>query len=110
MNVAGESHYQEALRELVEDAEGEVRHPVDAALVPEPENPHDPNAIRVEIEGRLVGYLPRAQAVAYGTVVAAIAGRGRTAVCEAMIAGRAGVLGVFVRLPEAPGSAQAPPG
>lgn len=28
-------------------------------LVPEPENPFDPNAIRVEINGRKVGYVPR---------------------------------------------------
>ena len=27
-------------------------------LVPDPENPHDPNAIRVELEGVLIGYVP----------------------------------------------------
>lgn len=30
------------------------------ALVREPDNPHDPNAIRVEWHGRLLGYVPRA--------------------------------------------------
>lgn len=68
--------------------------------MPEPSNPHDANAVRVEIDGRLVGYLPRAAAVAYGPVVRAPAERGRTAVCGAMVAGRGGVLGVFLRLPE----------
>lgn len=29
----------------------------DVALVPEPENPHDPNAIRVEVRGILIGYI-----------------------------------------------------
>jgi len=37
-------------------------------LVPEPENPHDPNAVRVEWRGRKLGYVPRRQnaAVAWG--------------------------------------------
>jgi len=30
-------------------------------LVREPENPHDANAVRVEWQGRLLGYLPRAE-------------------------------------------------
>ncbi len=100
--MAGESHYQEALREIAGTAEGEVRLEVTAALVPEPANPHDPNAVRVEIDGRLVGYLPRAAAVAYGQLVREPAERGRTAVCEAMVAGRGGEtsnLGVFLKLP-----------
>jgi hypothetical protein len=70
--------------------------------VPEPGNPHDPNAVMVQIRGRLVGYLPRDAAVAYGPMLAAVSERGRTAACEAMIAGRGGgdaVLGVFLRLP-----------
>jgi HIRAN domain-containing protein/FPG/IleRS zinc finger protein len=34
-------------------------------LVPEPTNPHDPNAIAVHIDGDLVGYLPRGVAQEY---------------------------------------------
>ncbi len=30
-------------------------------LAREPDNPHDPNAVRVEWHGRLLGYLPRAE-------------------------------------------------
>jgi len=97
--VAGESHYQDALHAIAGDGDGEVRFEATAALVPEPSNPHDPNAVRVEIDGRLVGYLPRAAAVAYGPVVRAPMERGRTAVCDAMVAGREGMLGVFLRLP-----------
>jgi hypothetical protein len=33
----------------------------DLALIREPENPHDPNAIRVEWRGQKLGYLPRAE-------------------------------------------------
>lgn len=32
---------------------------MDAELVPEPENPHDPNAIRVDVNGVTVGYIAR---------------------------------------------------
>ena len=31
------------------------------ALVREPANPHDPNAVRVEWQGRMLGYVPRAE-------------------------------------------------
>ena len=31
------------------------------ALVREPDNPHDANAVRVEWRGRMLGYLPRAE-------------------------------------------------
>ena len=89
-----------AARDRRLDGDGEVRFETTAALVPEPSNPHDPNAVMVQIDGRLVGYLSRAAAVAYGPLVREPAERGRTAVCDAMVAGREGMLGVFVRLPE----------
>ena len=31
----------------------------DVVIVPEPENPHDANALRVEVGGFHVGYIPR---------------------------------------------------
>ena len=52
-----------------------------------------------------MGYLSRADAVAYAPLVAGIAARGRAAaVCEAMVAGRGEAsgtsnLGVFLRMP-----------
>lgn len=113
VNVAGESYYQDALRALTAAAGGEeVRQDTEAVLVPEPANPHDPNAVRVEIEGHLVGYLPRADAVAYGPAVRTIEERGRAAACEAMIAGRGGessALGVFLRLPKPDSEGGTPP-
>src|SRR3989304_4481039 len=38
------------------------------ALVREPDNPHDPNAVRVEWRGRKLGYVPRREnaALAWG--------------------------------------------
>ena len=106
MNVAGESHYQEALREIVgPGAAGEVAMDTEALLVPEPSNPHDPNAVMVQIAGKLVGYLPRDEAVAYGETLRQLTERGRTGACEARIAGHgdgSGTtnLGVFLRLPD----------
>jgi hypothetical protein len=50
--VAGESHYQNALASCIE---GE---PVE--LVREPDNRHDPEAIRIDrVTGETIGYLPR---------------------------------------------------
>jgi hypothetical protein len=104
VNVAGESHYQDALRRIT--GEGEVRHQTEAHLVPEPGNPHDANAVRVEIDGHKVGYLPRTLAGAYAGGLAAIVARGRLSACEAAIVGGAETaLGVFLRLPE-PGDRQ----
>ena len=99
VNVAGESHYQEALRAIA--GEGEVRMDTEAHLIPEPENDHDPNAVRVEIDGRKVGYLPRDLAPAWGPRLAELASRRRVGACEAAIVGGADTaLGVFLRLPD----------
>lgn len=38
-------------------------------LVREPENPHDPRAVRIDWQGRVLGYLPRAE---NGAVAAAL--------------------------------------
>jgi hypothetical protein len=105
VNVAGESHYQPALHELAPwDGREDLRHETVAELVPEPENPHDPDAVRVEIAGKLVGYLPRASARDYKSLIAVYVRKRRRVTCDAMIAGRASggeeaVLGVFLKLP-----------
>lgn len=66
LKIVGESHYQDAIEELVggrteESADVEV----DLSLVPESDNQYDPNAVGVEIDGELVGYLSRASAKKY---------------------------------------------
>jgi len=109
INVAGESHYQEALREIVgPTTTAEIAVDTEALLVPEPSNPHDPNAVMVQIGGKLVGYLPRDEAVAYGPALKELGERGRIGACEARIAGRGDAsgtsnLGVFLRLPDPDG-------
>lgn len=65
--VVGESFYQPALRAITCTEEGEaVECDCIAELVPEPENPHDSNAVKVVIDGSKVGHLSRANAVKYG--------------------------------------------
>lgn len=106
VNVAGESHYQEALRTLTgNDGSEPVRREFQALLAAEPENPYDPNAVKVLIADRHVGYLPRAEAAAYGPMLERLARRGRRGACEALVSGRGGAsgaanIGVFLRLPE----------
>lgn len=66
LEVVGESRYQDVLWGLVGGFQREpVRHAVTAVLLPEPDNRYDSNAIRVLVDGRLVGYLSRNDASLY---------------------------------------------
>src|SRR3954453_10221956 len=97
VRVVGTSHYQDALLELTgRQGDEEVRLDKVATFVAEPENPHDSNAIAVQIDGRLGGYLSRDENRRWLGVVS-----DQSVGCEAMIAGRGGTtgLGVFLRLP-----------
>jgi HIRAN domain len=103
--VVGTSHYQPALVEISgRRGDEEIRFETQATLVPEPENPHDPNAIAVHVEGRLVGYLSRDENPRWQEVVKTLGEHSHVAAAEAMIAGRGpgggtSNLGVFLRLP-----------
>lgn len=70
VEVVGESRYQDSLTRSYKRHGGDGHDlKVTAAIVPEDANPHDPNAVRVEIDGRTVGYLPRELAPDYrGTI------------------------------------------
>ena len=66
LQVVGESFHQDNLWRVVGEHPDEyVRCPVTAVLVPEYDNPHDPNAIAVHIMGLAVGHLPRELASLY---------------------------------------------
>jgi hypothetical protein len=105
VHVVGVSHYQPALLAASGAEPGkEVRFAVEVELVPEPDNPHDPNAVAIKIAGEPVGYLSRDDARRWQPVLLPLAEHGHVARAEAMIAGRgAGSgtenLGVFLRLP-----------
>jgi hypothetical protein len=57
LEIRGESHHLPELRVLMRRSESWV-----AALIREPLNEYDPNAIAVEIDGTTVGYVAREQA------------------------------------------------
>ncbi len=58
--IVGESHYMEALLAIAGPPREEgYLLPVAVTVVREPQNPHDPNAFRIEVEGRKVGHLAR---------------------------------------------------
>jgi hypothetical protein len=64
--VVGESHYQDAIWRQAGAARGaEVRCESIAILVPEPENPFDPDAIAVVLPAGKAGYLSREDAAQY---------------------------------------------
>jgi hypothetical protein len=66
LEVVGEASYQDVLWALCGGQLGDrIRNDITAVLVPEPQNPYDVNAIAIRIDGRVVGYLGRAQAAAY---------------------------------------------
>ena len=66
LEVVGESHYQDALWRIVGASRGDrVRFDTHAVLLPDLENEYDPDAVKILIEGNLVGYLSRDDAATY---------------------------------------------
>lgn len=89
--VVGEASYKRQLRAVFGSGEGRKRF--DAQLDAEPTNPHDPNAVKVSIDGGTVGYLPRASAKRYGKKYG-----GRSQTCGTVIVSREGGHGVWLDL------------
>lgn len=86
LSVVGESFYQPALLAVTGAAAGEeVRHDCIAELVPEPENPHDPNAVKVMIEGQQVGHLSRSDALLHGPRIQSMLERKQPPICRAFV-------------------------
>jgi len=89
INAAGESHYQGAL-ETVGGGRTSfgVCHPlITAELVREPANPYDPNAVRVQADGRQLAYMPKEDATRFHAVIDKLAGQDRPATCRALLTG-----------------------
>jgi hypothetical protein len=106
VQVVGESFHQTAISS-VSGREGVEAVAFDciAALVAEPDNLHDPNAIGVQIEAQIVGHLSREDAILYHPLVDAAARLGVVIACNARIAARepdeatTTNAGVFLHLP-----------
>jgi hypothetical protein len=63
--VVGESHRQETIKRIAEELSDDQSRGAIAELVPQPDNPHDRNAVAVMINGDLIGYLAREEAAEY---------------------------------------------
>lgn len=86
--VAGEGAYQDALSDLAGGKQPGGHEIVCAAvLIPEPENPHDANAVRVAIHRRTVGYLSREDAARYVAQLSAAGHGGQPVTVRAKIVG-----------------------
>ena len=106
LEVVGESYRQETLWGLVGGKRAErISYDTHAVLMPEPDNPVDPDAIAVLIDGQLVGYLSRENAAAYGPGLRQLMKQSSTGIValQGVIAGGGqredglGRLGVFLR-------------
>ncbi|GGB69535.1 hypothetical protein GCM10011314_06030 [Knoellia flava] len=81
-NVVGESHYENAFRALLDKNKppwGDYWAEMDdlpAAIVADPDNPHDSSAVAVWVQEELVGFLPREAAALYHPALADLAERG----------------------------------
>jgi hypothetical protein len=89
VQVVGESNYQDSLRWAANgtNSEGPNNPRVYAEVIPEPSNSFDSHAVRIQVSGRLVGYLARADAEAYQAVLLPLAASGQIPACEARIKG-----------------------
>jgi len=88
LGVVGASHYQLSLETLCggRTLDGHTK-PALATLTHEDDNPHDRQAVRVEIDGVKVGYLSRQAARSYRRALANAGHAGRVATCAALIVG-----------------------
>jgi len=88
IQVVGESFYRPALRELAEARMGQgVGRVFDAVLECDRENPYDHNAVKVLIEGRHVGHLPRELAALVADRIAELTSLNGEVTCIAEIRG-----------------------
>lgn len=75
-DVVGESNYFNNIKKIVGGRDGE--HTKIATLIREPNNKFDKNAVRIDIDGLTVGYIPRDEAVGYHRLLEFAAGKGRS--------------------------------
>ena len=88
VEVVGVSRRQQALAAIVERRGRSGRTlTIDAVLALEDTNPHDANAVRVEIDGEMVGYLSRNNARRYRADLAAVGQPQASVRCKARIVG-----------------------
>jgi hypothetical protein len=98
LEVVGESRYQDHLRWIVGDRGDWDEVAITAVLVPQPDNQYDRNAVQVQVEGGVVGYLSRDDAVDYARGIANLMSTKGTyvALSGVICGGPSRMLGVFL--------------
>lgn len=88
-DVVGEQYRLDEIRALFPATLGPSDREIvgTASLVRDPTNPHDPNAVKVVMNGRHLGFLPKDAARSYSPVIAALNAAGFTAVTSCRIYG-----------------------
>ena len=101
--VVGESHYQRNLESITggKTPDGVEKY-LEAELILEDANPHDKSAVRVDIQGKTVGYLSRERALQWRSSSSKL----KTGKCSAVVRGGwnrgpndQGHFGVWLKLP-----------
>lgn len=87
-DIVGESHYQDVLEAICGGrTEDSAEHLVEAVLHLEDSNPHDNLAVRVDIDGRTVGYLSRKDARSYRKQLKQLGHERLLCKCDAKVVG-----------------------
>lgn len=84
--IVGESNYQHTLKTIVKK-QSEDKQIHEAHLVPEDDNEYDDKAVRVDIDGKIVGYLDRDSARSFRGRLSKNKLSGETTGCSAVIIG-----------------------
>ena len=87
-DIVGESNYQAAIAAVASE-HGMQNTDVQCVAVLEPEdgNPHDPKAVRVQIQGKVVGYFSRQEARSFRRRLGQKRITGRVTTCDALVVG-----------------------
>jgi hypothetical protein len=89
IDIAGESHYQDALERVGggRNAFGVRNQLITVELVREPANLHEPNAVKIQANGDHVAYVPREEAPHFHAVIDKLTAKDRPATCQARLTG-----------------------
>jgi hypothetical protein len=88
VRVVGESEYQESLSKIAGGRnEYGVHHKCFALLAPDDSNPHEPNTVRIVIDGRTVGYFPAPTSGELRKALSSLGAEGKPVYCRAKIVG-----------------------
>lgn len=105
--VLGEAYNPDQMGRILASVQGRTDAVLPAWLMPEPTNPHDPNAVIVWVLGGRVGYMPRELAAHWHSVLGRLFTRyGAHVACQATVeapsAVNGGEYGVVLWLPALP--------